>query len=494
MSFATGLQMGFSNQREAAAQELRMAQEARAQQLHALQVAQMEREARLAREGDAAHEQFGRDFFGTPPAAGAPAAPTGIPMPAAPQMSMAPDAPPRARSGAEFLDRFAPEPGAAPGAGVPQMSRAPEPAAGAGMPEAVKSAPNPFAARRQQLDAKRRYAVASQRGPQLASALTALDQEEKAIQTEEIVARVPELMKNPEYVAGVKQFINDNSDYVSLVESKDPKTGRTSMRAVIINPGVGEKEVQLSPAQLMKIVAGHELLKIGNPEGMRLIGEGNKELADALDKQGSRRLEAGKFNVDAQAKDDQYRHQRAVEANDATRTKAVVDARDAAKWSIVGATDDKKGLLRYNSETGETKVQPLPPGTDAEGLFRKITGAGAPKPVTEEDVNAVVDRLSADPRFKNVPYESLRQKALGILKGAPGGLANPYANPGAAGAGGPSAPPRTVGGIPESPEQAEARRISDMDEATFAAYKAWKENQPTSPLQRQLLQRAGIAP
>jgi hypothetical protein len=66
-------------------------------------------------------------------------------------------------------------------------------------------------------------------------------------------------------------------------------------------------------------------------------------------------------------------------------------ARDAANWAPIGVSSDGKGLTVYNRETHETKVQPLPPGTDAAGLFRKLTGAGAGFEKLPEDGTKVKD-------------------------------------------------------------------------------------------------------
>lgn len=57
----------------------------------------------------------------------------------------------------------------------------------------------------------------------------------------------------------------------------------------------------------------------------------------------------------------------------------------AANWALVGASEDNKGLLQFNRETGQTRVMPLPAGTDATGLFARLTGnrSGATRPDQE---------------------------------------------------------------------------------------------------------------
>lgn len=67
-------------------------------------------------------------------------------------------------------------------------------------------------------------------------------------------------------------------------------------------------------------------------------------------------------------------------------------ARDAANWTPIGVSEDGKGLTIYNRETHQTKVQPLPPGTDAAGLFRKLTGASG----------------AADKEFEKIPDDGTR--------------------------------------------------------------------------------------
>lgn len=52
--------------------------------------------------------------------------------------------------------------------------------------------------------------------------------------------------------------------------------------------------------------------------------------------------------------------------------------------------------------------------------------------------------------------------------------------------------PATPQRAPLSPEQQQARRIANMDDATFAAYQKMQSGEPTTPQERQLLRRAGV--
>lgn len=68
-------------------------------------------------------------------------------------------------------------------------------------------------------------------------------------------------------------------------------------------------------------------------------------------------------------------------ANDAERTgiarasaRSAQSRAESADWRMVGASQDNKGLVQFNQRTGQSRVMPLPEGTDAKGLFRKITG------------------------------------------------------------------------------------------------------------------------
>lgn len=335
MSFATGMQMGFQHQRDVADRALQAEREKRAQEVHALQVAEMQRQARLGAETDAARKDL-VDSYNTPPPD---AAPAGIPMSRAPRMD---------NPGAAFLAG----PGAPAGAPIPrapsaasmapaegsglQMSRAP----GAAPPTDVgglagpSAKPNdPFRIRQQQVNARKQYALRT--GD--TRTLQAVEQEERGLQRDQAMSRIPELIKSEEFRASLNKFINDQSSYVTIIPGqKDPRTGRQMYEASIVQPDGQGKRVPLSNAQYMKLAQGQVLMELGDAEGgMKAFNEANAEVAAALDRQGRNAMDAGRFNADQADKADasrhrqatlgeQSRHNRATEGNDAARTAAAV--------------------------------------------------------------------------------------------------------------------------------------------------------------------------
>lgn len=87
-------------------------------------------------------------------------------------------------------------------------------------------------------------------------------------------------------------------------------------------------------------------------------------------------------STDAQ-RAEQSRHNRAMEGNASARLGLDRSRIESADWKIIGTTADKKGLLYFNERTRQTEARPLPEGADADGLFRKLTGQGQQKPMTE---------------------------------------------------------------------------------------------------------------
>lgn len=174
------------------------------------------------------------------------------------------------------------------------------------------------------------------------------------------------------------ESVSSNPDVPAMVDF-DPK----SRKYVIVSRIPGIPTQTLSRAEMLQAVMGAWEAGNGNYDA------GVQALVAAA--QNARALENSNFERSRHmAGDNANLHFKGLQAdNDAQRTRndsarvglarqRLGDERSRAAredWAIIGASDDNKGLLQFNKRTGETRVQTLPPGTDAGGLFRKLTGA-----------------------------------------------------------------------------------------------------------------------
>jgi hypothetical protein len=147
----------------------------------------------------------------------------------------------------------------------------------------------------------------------------------------------------------------------------------------------GKPRFQLGEAEVADIYAAQQMMAT-HPDLARARLENSTKNVRELFKQ---YVELTDKQLDTNNQATRYGH---LDANDAARlglegqrVKLDKARAEREKWSIVGATDDNKGLLYFDQSTGKTEIKPLPPGTDAKGLFAKITGASSkPSPEFEK--------------------------------------------------------------------------------------------------------------
>lgn len=209
------------------------------------------------------------------------------------------------------------------------------------------------------------------------------------------------LAADPAFQQKALSFIGDSEHFpVKVVKGKrDPKTGQL-MTADTLEFDTGYKHT-LKDGDVQRIAYGAALHNLGMPEeATKVFSQVNKELSAAVNTANDRVLKGYDFSSKAEDRvADNNRADQMLKARwaEVGVSQARVGQED---WSIVGATDDNKGLLRFNRRSGKTEVVKLPDGMDAKGMFDKITGHRAPKDVSAKDVIELALKLQdRDPKL-----------------------------------------------------------------------------------------------
>jgi hypothetical protein len=265
--------------------------------------------------------------------------------------------------------------------GSGQAASLPSGAAGVEAPAAALAPPAMSRLQREQ--ALGRVAAARRDPNAMRQSMTA----ETDLQMREVVNSVSKLTDDE--VAAQAKLLNTNSSNVPLLYAGKGKGGYTFL--TMSPDGEPGQQFKLNIAQMRQLVTANALGQAGfGTEALTMASNTHKALNDAMSEWNKAQQtsattnNAGTRYANSDAQDaarlaESARHNRASEGLSATRM-------NREDWQVVGATDDNKGMLSFNKRTGETKAMPLPPGSDAAGLFRRVTGqggAGAAKPVPE---------------------------------------------------------------------------------------------------------------
>ena len=180
----------------------------------------------------------------------------------------------------------------------------------------------------------------------------------------------------------------------------DPKTKLTTL-------ALGKESVQLSRADVGRYFEAMHRLKNGDSSAMGDLETIHKGLAAKVAE--DLKLKEGMANTNNKAAEigRKFLHDEGMLANDSAKLGLMREGEKGRNlraqqddWKLIGASQDNKGLMQFNSSTGATRTMPLPEGTDATGLFRKLTGTGGAAPMSKIEEEGVGYRDNATGRIR----------------------------------------------------------------------------------------------
>lgn len=198
--------------------------------------------------------------------------------------------------------------------------------------------------------------------------------------TEAAIGRhLVEYKGSKEQVGETAGFVNKNSK--SLTMGTPDKNGLVPL--AVVRPDGEAVFLSLSKQDQAKLYAAGNILQLNPTRALAMMSEVNKDIAaNFAAENGLTKFLADNKNdtafKGAQLANDSARLGLALRVADRQEERA-----ETADWRMVGASQDNRGLVQFNQRTGKSRVMPLPDGTDAKGLFRKITG---------ENGNTMTDR------------------------------------------------------------------------------------------------------
>lgn len=206
------------------------------------------------------------------------------------------------------------------------------------------------------------------------------------------------------------QIGKESSELASTILDASPKELNTMMGKVSLDPQnkfeikadkngyntivkLDGAQASLTRYELAQYFAAQHRLKNGDMSALDDIGRINKDLAAKVKEQLSQAKDMATTNNTAanHASDDRYKQgMLAVSQGNLglarNRDKRANEREEKSDWAPIGVSQDGKGLVVYNKRTHETKNEALPPGTDAAGLFKRLTGAGGERAGKDEEV------------------------------------------------------------------------------------------------------------
>jgi hypothetical protein len=179
-----------------------------------------------------------------------------------------------------------------------------------------------------------------------------------------------------------EENINTEGGMPMIISEK----GKGGYTVTSYGPDGKAKETLINDAQLSELVASHMMSGEGYAtEGFKRAGAVHKDLADLIGKYntGTTTMQQSNNTATRYANQDekermqlaeQSRHNQASEANQAAHVGIARGKAERERWVPSGPTNDDRGIILIDQNTGETKIQPLPEGTSAKALWPKITG------------------------------------------------------------------------------------------------------------------------
>lgn len=227
--------------------------------------------------------------------------------------------------------------------------------------------PKRAASRRDMLDARKNIAVAAQDYGSLGK----LEEESRGVEWDDTFAKhYKSYSGSPEQIADAAKHINTNSKAITLHEPD--KQGFRQMS--VVSPDGTATLLKLGKHDQAQLWAASQMMDLDPQKALAIMHGIDKNLAAAVaaengivDKVGQHQNTMA-YNKGQLAEAQQRTAIAAGARSDANK------ARERENWAPIGASEDDKGLLFLNRQTGRTEVRPLPAGTSAKDLFAKLTG------------------------------------------------------------------------------------------------------------------------
>lgn len=183
--------------------------------------------------------------------------------------------------------------------------------------------------------------------------------------------RIPQEQIGPQLM----QYLNTNQSDLPLIVLSTNKDG---LQVAERNPMTGEImppfNIPYSVGQ--KLVAGMALQQAGKgAEAIQLLSNVDERVTDLISRYNGQALDVARFNNDAAFRGAQMDNDRARLGIAQAGLRMQQNQAENANWQLIGASDDGRGLLRYNRNTGAVESQPLPEGVDASSVWRRVSGA-----------------------------------------------------------------------------------------------------------------------
>lgn len=209
----------------------------------------------------------------------------------------------------------------------------------------------------------------------------------RQLQEDEVFAAAMKKGYDPEMAKWV------NQKHSSVTVGAPDKNGIS--RLSVVRPDGEAVFAKLNAADQAKLSGAIAIMSLNPTRALQIIDGVNKDLAAVVAADNNLTVGVADKNNDGAYKGQKLNNERielGIKEKTAAATlahyKALENRYSAEDWSLVGASDDGKGLVRYNKRTGQLITQPLPEGTDAKGLFRKLTGDKPVGPGTAREVPA----------------------------------------------------------------------------------------------------------
>ena len=200
-------------------------------------------------------------------------------------------------------------------------------------------------------------------------------------------------------------YLNTNRSDIPLLVLGQTKDGFIMADR---NPQTGEVGPQFTvPLSVgRKLVVGMQLAEQGfGREALQYLSGVDENITALVDRYNRINMDNARLTNDAlghQFRLDTDRERLGLQARETSaRITALnnAEARAAAEdWSIIGSSEDGRGLTRFNRRSGQIEVVPLPEGTDARGLFRRISGQGPDISVEKIYEQLVGTQIPGQPR------------------------------------------------------------------------------------------------
>lgn len=286
------------------------------------------------------------------------------------------------------------------GAGMQGMGPVPQ----AQMPPLTTGlAPQRAATGREMLDARRGIATVSKD----VKALTGIEAEGKELDwTDNFTKNLKAYKGTPEQLEAGSAHINQNSNSITL--GQRGKDGRLDVS--VVKPDGKAAFMRLSHQDQARMFAAGQMSDVDPERAYKAMADINKDLAAAYARDNGLNVEFAKFD-DGRIKDDAKikhdantlaetaRYHSGVLGNQRAELKIRGDQVKNAEakvlrdnWAPIGVSQDGKGLVVYDKSTHTTRVEPMPPGTDASDLFSRLTGAK--QPVSNTDLMSFIEKVA----------------------------------------------------------------------------------------------------